>query len=252
MIIEDFTMLGTTVPEPIKSDGRVSVCSAGFSAELGLIRIYPLARSGVPNRWNTYRVPLEKNPKDNRKESWKLKADRQGAAFEHINQVFAQVGQMKPSYRADALRGCIVGSIAQANAKKMSLAILHPQICDIDYDFNPESPDSPELKLFEVGDAPKQQGSKRFPYIPRLHFNDEDGHHHLQVRDWGCYEFMRKYPYRHRELPKALRLTEYSSLLVGNFNQHRNSWLIISVLNGLREANPALFELEVRMTNAAV
>ncbi len=31
MILDDFVMLGTTVPEP-NSDGRVFVCSAGYSA----------------------------------------------------------------------------------------------------------------------------------------------------------------------------------------------------------------------------
>jgi hypothetical protein len=241
MILEDFTMLGTTVPEPIKSDGRISVCSAGFSAELGLVRIYPLARRGVPNRWNTYRVPLENNPKDSRTESWKLKADRHGASFERINREFVQVGSLNPGQRAEALRKHVVGSVAEANARKMSLAIIEPQFGDLDFDYNPESPDSPELKLFNVGEAPRE-GSKRFPYIPRLHFNDEDGHHHLQVRDWGVYEWMRKFPDRYRELPNCLNLNANSSLLVGNFLQHRNSWLIISVLNGLKEKQPSLFD----------
>jgi hypothetical protein len=243
VIIEDFTMLGTTVPEPIKSDGRVSVCSAGVSAELGLIRIYPLARAGVPNRWNTYRVPVERNPKDSRPESWKLKADRHGAAFEQINRECVQVGHLKPAHRADALKKYVVGSIAEANAKRMSLAILQPQFREFDFLYNPDSPDSPELKLFDIGEPPKD-GSKRFPYIPKLHFDDEDGHHHLQVRDWGGYEWMRKYPDRYRELPNCLHLSDDSSLLVGNFNQHRTSWLIISVLNGIRDDVPTLFDFE--------
>jgi hypothetical protein len=242
VILESFTMLGTTVPEPIKSDGRVSVCSAGIDADLGLVRIYPLARAVVPNRWNTYRVPVERNPKDARTESFKLKADRHGSAFEQINREFVQVGHMKPAYRAEALKKHIVGSIEEANARKISLAILQPQFGEMDFDYNPESPDSPELKLFDIGEPPKD-GSKRFPFIPRLHFNDEDGHHHLQVREWGCYEWMRKYPDRYRELPNCLHLNDDSSLLIGNFNQYKTSWLIISVLNGIRNDVPALFDL---------
>jgi len=242
MILEGFTMLGTTVPEPIKSDGRVSVCSAGIDVDLGLVRIYPLAKAGVANRWNTYRVPVENSPKDSRRESFKLKADRHGAAFEQINREFVQVGHMKPAHRADALRKYIVGSITEANRKLMSLAIIQPRFGELDFDYNPESPESPELKLFDIGEPPKD-GSKRFPFIPRLHFDDEDGHHHLQVRDWGGYEWMRKYPDRYRELPNCLHLSEDSSLLIGNFNQHRNIWLIISVLNGIRNDIPALFDL---------
>jgi hypothetical protein len=51
VILDDFVMLGTTVPEP-NSSGRVFVCSAGVSDEdRRLIRIYPLARRGAPKRW---------------------------------------------------------------------------------------------------------------------------------------------------------------------------------------------------------
>jgi hypothetical protein len=243
MILEDFTMLGTTVPEPC-SDGRVTVCSAGLSPEAGgLIRIYPLARSNIPNRWRTYRVPVERNPKDHRPESYKLQGDRSRSAHPHINSAFSHIGELKPTQRAKALENYIAGSIKEANEKKLSLAILQPEFGELDFDFNPNSPDSPQLALFELNDnADIPVGAKRFPYIPRLHFTDDVGHHHLMIRDWGCYEQMRKFPGRHHELRKFLHLTEDSSLLVGNFNRHRSAWLIISVLNHLRDAQPTLFD----------
>ena len=243
-IIEDFTMLGTTVPEPTKTDGRVFVCSAGISPDFGLVRIYPLARRNIPRRWHTYRVPVERNKnKDNRPESWKVQGDRIGEAHENINDVFEPVGEIKPAQRADLLSKHVVGSIAEANERRMSLAILQPKIGELDFEHNPESPDSPMLTLFDIGSRPTE-GAKRFPYIPRLHFKDEAGPHHLMVRDWGCFEWMRKYPGRYTELPQCLRLNEDSSLLIGNFNRHRNSWLIISVLNGIRESEPTLFDLK--------
>ena len=44
MILDDFVVLGKTVPEPT-SDGRVFVCSAGYSKDIGgLIRV---KRSGT-------------------------------------------------------------------------------------------------------------------------------------------------------------------------------------------------------------
>lgn len=241
MIIEDFTMLGTTVPEPTKRDGRVFVCSAGISRELGLIRIYPLARRNIPRRWNTYRVPLERNPKDSRPESWKIRGDRSDGAHEHINSAFEEVGKFTRAERKSVLSRYVVESIKEANERKLSLAILQPKIGDLDFEHNPESPDSPELKLFDV-DRPQPVGAKRFPYIPRLHFKDESGPHHLMIRDWGCFEWMRKHPDRYKELPQCLNLNDDSSLLVGNFNQHRTSWLIISVLSGVRDCEPTLFD----------
>jgi hypothetical protein len=243
MIIEDFTMLGTTVPEPTRTDGRIFVCSAGISPEYGgLVRIYPLARRNIPHRWHTYRVPIERNPQDHRAESFKVQGDRHANVHEHINDVFTHVGQIPHRLRAALLCKHIVGSIKEANEKRLSLAILQPHIGELDFQHNPESPDSPLLTLFDINPRPTA-GAKRFLYIPRLHFTDDAGSSwHLMIRDWGCFEWMRKYPDRYRELP--LHLSDQSSLLIGNFNQHRSSWLIISVLNGIRETAPTLFDDE--------
>lgn len=250
MILEDFTMLGTTVPEPT-SDGRVFVCSAGISPEAGgLIRIYPLARKNIPHRWSTYRVPLERNPKDSRPESFRLQGDRSCTGHPIINNTFKKVGELKPTQRAATLNPYLVGSIKEANARKLSLAIIQPSFGTLDYEHNPESPDSPMLTLFDPVPRP-EAGAKRFPYIPRLHFTDEIGlHHHLMVRDWGCFEWMRKNPDRYRELDRALHLSEHSSLLIGNFNRHRTSWLIISVINGIRDTLPTLFDCRPKIPPA--
>jgi hypothetical protein len=81
--------------------------------------------------------------------------------------------------------------------------------------------------------------------MPRLRFKDADGEHRLMLRDWGCFEFMRKNEHRPGyyldEMASALRLGKRSSILVGNMNNQRRAWLIISVLNGIRE-EPTLFD----------
>jgi hypothetical protein len=88
MVVEDFVMLGKTVPEP-NSDGRVFVCSAGVSAELKtLMRIYPLARRDAPERWSINRVQVERNLRDNRIESRKLAGDRSVGMHDRINLTF--------------------------------------------------------------------------------------------------------------------------------------------------------------------
>lgn len=252
MILDDFVMLGTTVPEP-NSDGRVFVCSAGLSPEYGkLVRIYPLARPGVPHRWGVYKVPLQKNAKDSRDESFQLAGDRGVDAHDRINGLFETVkGKVPPADRPSMLAPYAIGSIKEANARskaakvpreRFSLAVIHPEAIELDFEHNPESPDSPQMALFDRGGEPAS-GAKRFPYIPRLNFKDELGWNHLMLRDWGTYELQRKRgpDYFRTNLAGALHLDENSSLLIGNFNQHRTSWLVISVLNGIREA-PTLFD----------
>lgn len=248
MVLDDFVMLGKTVPEP-NSDGRVFVCSAGYSPTLrSLIRVYPLARHGAPPRWSVSTVRLERNQMDSRAESFKLAGDRRPGAHEHINREFAVTGEISVSRRGELLRRCVVDSIDDANRRRLSLAVLQSDGIYLEFEHNPASPDSPQLALFDVAERP-QAGARRFPYIPRLRFRDRVGEHRLMLRDWGVYELMRKHENltgmsdgeRSRYVGDALRLDPTCSLLVGNLNNQRTAWLVISVLRGLRAA-PSLFD----------
>jgi hypothetical protein len=241
VILEDFVMLGTTVHEPSSKYG-LSVCSAGWSAELGqLVRIYPLARWGAPRRWSINRVRLERNTGDARTESWSI-AGRDPQHHATINDAFVQVGEVRPGQRAGLLDKCVIASISEANKRRLSLAVIQPTSePSLVFEHNPDSPDSPELRLFDVADRPIA-GSKRFAFIPRVEFNDAAGTHRLQLRDWGSYERLRKGgDARRHELSGALHIGADSSLLVGNLNHQRNAWLVISVLNGLRDGQASLF-----------
>lgn len=233
MMLDDFIMLGKTVPEP-KSDGRVFVCSAGYSPELrSLIRIYPLARFGAPPRWSVSRVALERNPKDHRPESWKLAGDRAIGTHNRINSTFSTYDNITGWERREVLDDpkLWVGSIAEANERRLSLALIRPsQVPEVDYDENRNSPESPQLRLFNDG-LPPAEGAKRFPFMPRVVFRDKSGMHRLMLRDWGCYELMRKHPEHTFDMSGALALGPDSVLLVGNLNSHRTAWLCISVLN---------------------
>jgi HNH endonuclease len=245
MILEDFVMLGTTVPEP-NSDGRIFVCSAGVSPEYGgLVRLYPLARRNIPNRWNKYRVKVERNREDSRPESFKVATTDARAAgiHERINQHFEHAGKVRDAEKIPLLSRYRVGSIDEANGKRISLAIIEPQSIELDFEHNPASPDSPQLALFDDGSEKPRAGAKRFPFIPRLRFKDECRWWHLMLRDWGCYELMRKHPesYYKQHMATALHLNPSSSLFVGNMSHRRNAWLVISVLNHIREA-PTLFD----------
>ena len=245
--VHDFVMLGKTVPEPTRRDGRVFVCSAGYSDTLrSLVRIYPLARRNCPTRWSVSTVKLIRNPEDSRRESFKLEGDRRPGAHERINNSFWVTDLVPPAQRPDLLSRCVVGSIPEANDKRLSLAIINPESVELTFKHNPDSPDSPELTLFDLEPRPTE-GAKRFAYIPQLRFKDADRTNHLMLRDWGCFEFMRKLGDDKRfGLAEALHLDNSCSLLVGNFNQHRTSWLVISVLRGLRAAPSLLDQLDTQ------
>lgn len=251
IVLDDFVMLGTTVPEP-NSDGRVFVCSAGVSPQLrSLIRIYPLARRNAPPRWSVNSVKLERNNRDSRPESWKLAGNREPGVHERINDIFENEGAVAPAHRGDLLAPYTVDSIDEANARRLSLAVMHPASgMALEFEHNPASPDSPELALFDIEPRP-DKGSRRFPYIPRLVFNDPAGpgrRHRLMLRDWGVYELMRKHnnltsmteTQRRTYVGEALHLDASCSVLIGNLNNQRTAWLVISVLRAVR-TQPHLF-----------
>ena len=249
LTIDDFVMLGKTVPEP-NSDGRVFVCSAGYSPTLrSLIRIYPLAMRSAPPSWSVNTVRLERNDKDTRAESFSLAGDRAPGQHDLINCEFVTAGAVLPDRRAALFhKSAYAASIDEANRQRRSLAIVHAESMAVEFEYNPDSPDSPQLALFDVAPRPTL-GAKRFPFIPRLRFKDVDGEHLLMLRDWGVFELMRKHnnladmteTERRRYLAGALHLDSSCSLLVGNFNRHYTAWLVIAVLHGLRSA-PSLFD----------
>lgn len=243
MIVEDFIMLGKTVPEAQKKTGRTFVCSAGYSHEMRrLVRIYPLAKGKSPPRWSVCRVRLQRNPQDSREESWQLAADRSPGNHEHINKCFEIIRQVERQEQASLIQPLCCPSIDEANGKRKSLCIIEPRfIPALSFEDNPDSPDHPQLSLFDEEGNQQPDGAKRFTYQPYLEFVDQAGRHRLQLRDWGGYEFMRKHgDQRRRELADAWHLGNRPCLLVGNMNQHRNVWLIISVLMPIHQMQLAL------------
>lgn len=245
MVIEDFTMLGKTVPET-RADGRVTVCCAGYSEEMRmLIRIYPLAIYDAPKMWSVNRVAVERNPQDSRAESWKLKGSRDN--HEKINgRVFSKVGEIPASERAALCERLVSASIAGANETLMlgrsrqSLAVIRPIAPPrLTYTENPDADDHPQMRLFDEEPAKSTAGAARFPMQPRLTFNDEAGTHHLQLREWGVYEYMRKHGAATPTDPVGhlrKRLKNSPLLLCGNMNNRRNCWLVISVLPASRQS----------------
>jgi hypothetical protein len=244
MILDDFVMLGKTVPEA-NSDGREFVCTAGFSMELGLpVRIYPMARAHCPKRWSVCRVPVERNPKDTRAESWKIKGDRSPAEHWRINNVVRVVqNRLIHSEEKKIVDALSVASIKEANMRRLSLCIIKPrEIPTLTFEAGESAQMAPTPDLFDY--LPALPVKQRFSHHPRLSFYDEDGEHNLMLRDWGCYELMRKRPDKTSVsyLEEAINLSTAPPLFCGNLNRFRNSWLVISVFSGTVHARPDIFD----------
>lgn len=256
-------MLGTTVPEP-QADGRVFVCSAGYSPEMRrLIRIYPLSMQSAPRMWSISRVALEANPRDSRDESYCLKGDRKGEAHRNINSVFEHIRDVPDNERAQLISVIESKSKKQANKDRCSLAIIQPDYPgSLYFSENVEADDHPQMSMFaKTPEEKRNLGSTRFPYQPRVSFFVAGHKHNLQLRDWGSYEWLRKYgPEGRHNHPIRNRLASNPRLLIGNMNAHRNVWLVISVLKpvhqldlfaNIRQENTEVLELDDEMQRSA-
>lgn len=236
MLLDDFVMLGKAVPEP-QDDGKLAVCSAGISKTLGLVRINPLAIQQAPARWSLNSVPLERDPKDNRHESWRIEGDNP-LIHSSINYKFNCFRKItRESEKRELLSPYFVNSIEEANERKLSLALLNDyEIVRRGLYFKPHDDLTPRLNLFHGDLAYKTNAKQRFSSHPRLVFFDGYGHssdrpHDIRIRDWGTFEWMRRWnEQRNDEIYITLHLDKPRTLFIGNMIGYRNSWLIISVL----------------------
>jgi hypothetical protein len=237
MILNDFVMLGRTVPEQSKKHG-LTVCSAGYSKEMrSLLRVYPLPRHNKITKWALCRVPLKRPKDDHRQESWRIdsKDDDVNSALRAVN----LLGKANKDIDYDFLEKMTINSIKELNAKKKSLAIIAPK--NISGYFEQVKNVTPYYQetLFErIGDG-------KTDINPRVKFTLGDGFHDLQLREWGCHEYLRKNREKAFDLWDALRLndSDYEHLFfIGNTNNHRNVWLIISTIFRKKRIQFDLFE----------
>lgn len=230
-----YVMLGKTVPEPTNERIEHYVCTAGISIDVtddddwkyNLVRIYPMGFN-APRDWSVSEIPVERNKKDNRKESWRP----DGVAV-----VFGSIA--KPD-RLPVITECnaFVSGMIEANERRMSLAFVRAINPRFTIEYN-DAEDEPSYQLYSGNVALKAR--ERFAFTPRIMFDTEDGKsHRVQYREWGTWELIRKkhehlsaltHEERVRYVGSPIRLSERSIFLIGNYAQHRTSWLVIKVFN---------------------
>lgn len=232
--IDDVIILGRGVPELI-SDGRVTVCVAGYSHVLGLVRLYPTRIDSPLNVWNIVSVEVERNPRDNRTESWKFPESRSG--WEAINQHIEVKGELPREQRFGLIDRLRVGCVAELNEQRLSLGIIKPAAVRPHLATNQMHRQAYQ-PLFEIMEHASVQTKRDHALEPRVEFSCGDGctnrrAHDQQLLDWGCYQWMKSNPGREQEMWRNLHFGDAGWLhyfLVGNQANQRTSFMVINVL----------------------
>ena len=243
-IIDDFISLGRAAPDKL-AYMRKSYCVGGYSLSKGFIRIYPTSINCPFERWNALKIPVERNPKDTRKESWKIQGSKE--EWDYLEQKI-QVLNKKDSFLPAAeqrsfINSLVFGCISDLNEKKMSLGIIKPAKIEGLFKERKKVDKELQIPLWEIlGTEPPAdhyiQTKKEYTHMPRIRYTcsqckTEQGYHEQQLLEIGAYEWMRKQPDNLDQLWKNLHLSDDEwdvYLFVGNQAQHRTSFMVISVL----------------------
>lgn len=235
MRCDDFICLGRTVPEESKKYGA-KVCMAGVSPEVGsLMRVYPLPVQNPIQIRHQCVLELERNRLDSRRESWKL-SDRSAKIIVSHKPVMTK--ETIASYLGDY----IVESIDELNNRRMSLGVIELIQPQGFFRERKGVVSANQGMLFEITD--KIFGAGSIDIAPYIGFWDQTGKHHdLQIREWGCYEWIRKHRNEAYLLWKNLKLDRNEPLwaIVGNQANRLTSWLIISTFTIPSETQQELF-----------
>jgi hypothetical protein len=231
IIVNDFIVLGRGCPERIKN-GRVTVCTAGYSFKYGFMRIYP-TKIGMPlKQWSIIKAPLERNPQDTRKESWKIQGSR--SEWDRLDEKIQVIGEFKREKRFNLISNLADDCVNTINEEGRGLGIVKPIIEEC-YLSNQEDYDtSQQLTLLGL---PLPKVKEQYPIVPRIRYRctkcRAKSPHDQQVLEWGFYEWIRKNPDKADQVWENAHI--YSArheifFFVGNLFRYHTKFIIISVL----------------------
>jgi len=231
LVIDDLIVLGRAVPEPIRN-GRVTVCTGGYSHRLGFIRIYPTKPSTRMHRWDIIEVPVERDQRDTRTESWKIQGSK--SEWERLDRKVKVVGALKSKERLNLIANLTDNCVKDIDEAKRSLGIVKPFIKKC-Y-FCPEEEYDPSLQTTLFG-PPLPSTKKQYREFPKIQYRCSrcraKKYHDQTVLEWGFYEWMRKHPEKRWQVWENARLfsSEHDCFFfVGNMRDRRTAFLIISIL----------------------
>ena len=188
-------------------------------------------------------MPLRRPKDDNRVESWRIDS---GETAQEALQSITEHDRVDLAQYFDVFKSMAMPSIHQANnAKpdKLSLAFIEPK--GIAWEFGRRENVDPAEQM-TLWDRIEPGGPlHKSDLLPYMIFEDEDGKHRLQIKEWGCSQWLAKERGKADQLWDNLKLTDpdYKHLLlVGNQNNQRTSWLIIKTIS-IRKSNQKSLDL---------
>ncbi len=243
-IIDDLIVLGKAAPDEIK-DGRITICVGGWSNKLGFIRIYPANFKSNLKRWNMVRIPVERNSRDTRKESWKIQGSK--SEWQSLHEKIQEIAILTKKEQIKLLENIPkVNCIEDLNEQKLSLGLIKPdEILSCNYRTRDNYNKSVQTRLSQYflnhyDFLPKTK--KNYPMIPVIKWKCpgpcklKQGYHTSQVITWEIYEWFRKKEVNKKtkkQLWDNLRINDedYNTwFFVGNQFLYPRSFLIISIL----------------------
>ena len=236
MHIDDFIVLGRTVPEESKKYGK-RVCMAGYSPENNqFLRVYPLRvpigenadANGFKAR-HSYALDLRRNPNDSRTESWRVADDQKPTST-----LWDRAVEVPKKTVVDWLTKRAVNSIRLLNECRLSIGVIVAKADEwqgvVVPRANTDAADE-HRSLFEDLETQTDIDANQIQFAPYIRFRDSDGEHRIQVREWGAYRLLSNPQYSSQ--PEVLwgapgyRSGRDLVLVVGNMGNHRTNWLII-------------------------
>lgn len=235
-IIEDLIILGRAIPEEI-SDHRQTICVAGYSAELGLIRLYPTRWDSPLQRWNIVKVPVERPRRplyDPRPESWKIEGSK--SEWDRLSDKIKSVGVMKKKPEKIALaESLVIGCVSKLRPAGHSLGVVKPEIEDF---YFIENPRKRNVRQQTLDGSFRLMVKDDFDYIPKIKYKcsecEAKNPHDQQLLEWGFYEGMRKNPNNIEKVWNNMGFKNRDEwvfyFVVGNLYAYPKAFNVISVL----------------------
>jgi len=238
VLLRNLVVLGQGAPNQLQ-DGRQSTCICAWSlVTKEFVRIYPVPL-GWFRKWNMFEVEVEKNPRDHRENTWKIKNSKED--WKRLGKWIKKSKHEYPkNHRANLIESIPKTTISELRENGKSFGLIKPIIVDFNLEQKKEntekqmtligfSKDGGETTLDEGYEIINQKDYKYKPYLI-YHCEINGGKeskknkqpYKQQITEWGCYEFMRKNPGKEINLKDNLRLFDdewEKYLLVGNIHK---------------------------------
>jgi len=231
LVIDDLVILGRSSPDRL-SDNRVSVCAAGYSRTVGLVRLYPTRMDSPLKVWNIVTVPVERNPQDSRAESWKIHGSK--SEWEHLSDKIEVVGELRGKDRLPLLNPIVSKCVKDLEEQGRSLGIVMPSSRKCYFKLRDDYDPAIQMTLFGGSSISDKHG---YRLQPRVTYRCQECRlaqgHDQQILEWGVYEWMRKNPEKEEQVWENLFCKEKQQeilFLVGSQARRPSSFMVISIL----------------------